>query len=128
MIISRKSKRNPILPNITEQQTEFNNQFINILLERNRELMLKLKKQSKSKLFEIDLPVASSSSSAGAAVTGGTTIVSSSSMLSKLSDIQINKNILSSNINNTKNDKQQMKQSQYITQSIIQDKRHKKSF
>ncbi|RTG85661.1 uncharacterized protein DC041_0003449 [Schistosoma bovis] len=129
-MIIRNAKRKSILPNIMEQQTEFNDEFVNILLQRNRELMLKLKKQTKSKLFKHQIPITTSSSSSSSFTPPSVLPSTSISMPYEMT----NNNRSLRNINNTNiilneinEENQQQQPSQYTTQTVIHDKRHKKS-
>ncbi|KAH9580536.1 Sodium/hydrogen exchanger 3 [Schistosoma haematobium] len=129
-MIIRNAKRKSILPNIMEQQTEFNDEFVNILLQRNRELMLKLKKQTKSKLSKRQIPITTSSSSSSSFTPPSVLPSTSISMPYEMT----NNNGSLRNINNTNiilneinEENQQQQPSQYTTQTVIHDKRHKKS-
>ncbi|CAH8596348.1 unnamed protein product [Schistosoma curassoni] len=137
-MIIRNAKRKSILPNIIEQQTEFNDEFVNILLQRNRELMLKLKKKTKSKLSKHQIPITTSSSSSSSFTPPSVLPSTSISMPYEMTNNNNNNRSLR-NINNTniildeineENQQQQHQQqqpSQYTTQTVIHDKRHKKS-
>ncbi|CAI2731456.1 unnamed protein product [Schistosoma spindalis] len=127
-MISRNSKRKSILPNIMEQQTEFNEQFLNILLERNRELMLNLKKQTKLNLSKNQIPMTSSLPSTSTSSSSSFTPPSTSTSMPSKRNYN---NISLSNINNTNRldeiNEENKQQPQYTTQTVIHDKRHKKS-
>ncbi|VDP12479.1 unnamed protein product [Schistosoma margrebowiei] len=130
----RNSKRKSILPNIIEQQTQFNDEFVNILLQRNRELMLKLKKQTKSKLSKQQIPITSSSSSLSSSSLKPSSVLPSTSisMPYEMTDNNNNNNRSLRNINHTNiildeiNEENHQQPSQYTTQTVIHDKRHKK--
>ncbi|CAH8557216.1 unnamed protein product [Schistosoma turkestanicum] len=116
----RHHRRQPILPNISEQQTDFNDQFLNILKSRNYELMSKLTKPSLPKLSAVPTPATLETFTSG-------TLPHSSSVIPR-------NNASSSNVkmseekDDQEHGQQPSRQSEYPIQTIIQDKRHKTHF
>nr|AAW27452.1 SJCHGC09225 protein [Schistosoma japonicum] len=102
----RNTRRHAILPIHTNEQTDFNNKFLNILSLRNHELMMNIRNQSSEKL---SLPQSS--------MTSMSTIPMITPLNTSITSIQMKDDVTNNEMN-----KDQLK---HNLQSVIQDKRNK---